>query len=96
MTKKPGIMLYFDLRNAIDDLSRAQLGELLVAMLAYGEDGEAPDFRDDPMLKLAWSFVKPRLDLDEEHYQQVAARRKRAAQIRWERANASDAWSECQ
>ena len=74
---RPGIMLYFDILEPIKVLPDAEKGRLLVAMLEYGQTGKAPVF--DGMLALAWGFVKPKLDKDEEAYKDSVLQRKYAA-----------------
>lgn len=74
---RPGIMLYFDILEPIRVLPDAEKGRLLVAMLEYGQKGILPEF--DGMLALAWGFVKPKLDRDEETYENAKVQRKYAA-----------------
>ena len=74
---KPGIMLYFDILDPIRVLPDADKGRLLVAMLEYGQSGKVPQF--EGMLALAWGFVQPSLDRDDEAYQNSALQRKYAA-----------------
>lgn len=56
-------MFYFDLRPALKCLNDEQTGRLFNAMLDYGERGEEPSF-EDPLLGMAWAFVKPGIDRD--------------------------------
>lgn len=74
---RPGIMLYFDILEPIKVLPDADKGRLLVAMLEYGQRGVVPEF--DGMLALAWGFVKPNLDRDEEAYEKAKVQRNYAA-----------------
>ena len=74
---RPGIMLYFDILEPIKVLPDADKGRLLVAMLEYGQSGKVPVF--DGMLALAWGFVKPNLDRDEEAYEKAKVQRSYAA-----------------
>ena len=74
---RPGIMLYFDILEPIKVLPDADKGRLLVAMLEYGQSGIVPEF--DGMLALAWGFVKPNLDRDEEAYEKSKIQRRYAA-----------------
>lgn len=74
---RPGIMLYFDILEPIRVLPDADKGRLLVAMLEYGQSGIVPEF--DGMLALAWGFVKPKIDRDEESYEDAKIQRKYAA-----------------
>lgn len=64
---RPGIMLYFDILEPIRVLPDEDKGRLLVAMLEYGQLGTLPEF--DGMLALAWGFVKPKIDKDQEAYE---------------------------
>lgn len=74
---RPGIMLYFDILEPIRVLPDADKGRLLVAMLEYGKNGTVPEFGG--MLALAWGFVKPKLDRDDESYEEAKVQRKYAA-----------------
>lgn len=74
---RPGIMLYFDILEPIRVLPDADKGRLLVAMLEYGQSGKVPEF--DGMLALAWGFVKPKIDKDEESYEDSVLQRRYAA-----------------
>lgn len=74
---RPGIMLYFDILEPIRALTDEDKGRLLVAMLEYGQSGRAPVF--DGMLALAWGFVKPKIDRDDETYENAKLQRKYAA-----------------
>lgn len=74
---RPGIMLYFDILEPIRVLPDADKGRLLVAMLEYGQSGTVPEFTG--MLALAWGFVKPKLDRDDESYEEAKVQRRYAA-----------------
>ena len=77
---RPGIMLYFDILEPIKVLPDADKGRLLVAMLEYGQSGTVPAF--DGMLALAWGFVRPKIDKDEEEYNMSVLRRQYATVCR--------------
>ena len=77
---RPGIMLYFDILEPIKVLPDADKGRLLVAMLEYGKNGTAPSF--DGMLALAWGFVQPKIDRDNEEYNRSVLRRQYATACR--------------
>lgn len=66
---KAGIMIYFEVAQALKSLDDSQVGILLRAMLAYGEHGTVPAFAD-PSLSVAWAFVRMKLDLDDERYRE--------------------------
>lgn len=73
---RPGIMIYFDILEPIKVLSDAEKGQLLVAMLEYGQTGALPEF--DGMLALAWGFVKPKIDKDSDEYNKTVLKRQYA------------------
>lgn len=77
---RPGIMIYFDMLGPIRVLSDEDKGRLFLAMLEYGQDGTVPQF--DGMLSLAWGFIKPKIDKDEEEYNMSVLRRKYATVCR--------------
>jgi hypothetical protein len=73
-------MVYFDMLGPIRVLSDADKGRLFLAMLEYGQDGTVPQF--DGMLALAWGFIKPKIDKDEEEYNMSVLRRQYATVCR--------------
>lgn len=74
---RPGVMLYFDIRQPLSVLPYEEKGRLLDAILEYGEHGTLPNF--DGMLALAWGFIQPKLDRDEESYENAKVQRRYAA-----------------
>ena len=76
---RPGIMLYFDILEPIRVLPDADKGRLLVAMLEYGQSGIVPEFDGNLGLTLAWGFVKPKIDKDDEAYKDSVIQREYAA-----------------
>lgn len=81
MSDKPGVMIYFDLMDAIKYLSDEETGQLMRSILEYGKSKTIPVF--DRPLNLVWSLVQSRLDTDDQRYYQVAQKRKYAIYVRW-------------
>lgn len=81
MKKKPGVMVYFELRGMLKLLSDAEKGQLFEAILEYGETGNIGAL--SPALKVAWPLIQMRLDMDNTRYEFVTYKRKYAAYIRW-------------
>lgn len=77
--QRPGVMIYFDLRNSIKRLNEGQIGKLFTAILDYGEMGIIPDFDNDMALAITWDFIQPRIDKDGERFEQKVEQRKYAA-----------------
>ena len=84
--KRPGVMLYFDIRPALQRLSDEARGRLLTAIFDYGEFGVVPNFSDD-LLAMAWDFIQPRIDADAEKYKTRCNQASSAAKKRWVNAD---------
>ena len=80
MGKRPGVMLYFDLRPSLKLLSTEDRGRLFDAILDYAELGVVPEL--DGMLAMAWEFIRPRIDKDGERYERQIAQRQYAVYSR--------------
>ena len=78
--QKPGVMLYFEMRNVFEELSNEKRGILLSAILDYSEHGIQPDFRGS--LRIAWASIQPRLDRDDDNYARKSQVRRYAVYIR--------------
>lgn len=81
MSEKPGVMLYFSIRKPLSFLTMEQRGELFTAVLDYSADGKKPSF-DDIMLRMAWGFIVPSLDADDQRYEEKRLKRRYAAYCR--------------
>lgn len=81
MGKRPGVMLYFDVRPSLRRLSDEEKGRLFEAILDYGENGVIPAFED--RLGVAWDFIQPKIDADSQRYQKITGSRRDAAYARW-------------
>ena len=73
--KRPGVMLYFDIEPGLKMLDDPQRGRLLTAIMEYAHFGVVPDF-SDPLLTMAWSFVKTSIDRDGERYEKAVTKKK--------------------
>lgn len=78
---KPGVMIYFDLLEAMESLSVTDKGMLFEAILRYGK------YRVESKLskraQVLWPMIRMRLDSDELRYTNTVTRRKYAAYVRW-------------
>ena len=83
MSSRPGVMFYFNTRPCLKRLNNEQKGQLFEAILDYAEFGIVPDFGDDVGLSVAWDFTQPKIDRDNERYEQISKRRAEAAAKRW-------------
>jgi hypothetical protein len=67
---KKSFIVYTSYRAQIELLDDSQIGRLFRAMLSYA-DGEEPEI-PDPVVGMAFSFIKSQLDRDIEKYNEVA------------------------
>ncbi len=77
---KPGVMIYFDVMEPLQLLSDSERGQLLTAILEYGKSGLAPAF--EGALAVAWGFIRPRLDADDEKYARSILQKQHAVYCR--------------
>lgn len=66
---QPGVMIYFDILDPIQQLTDSEKGQLFNALLQYGKDDIIPQFEGS--LAIAWAFIKPRLDRDSAKYREA-------------------------
>lgn len=76
-TKRPGVMIYFDLINPLKRLSDVDRGKLFLAILEYSKDGTIPNFSGK--LALTFDFILPKLDRDEKSYENALRQRQYAS-----------------
>ena len=77
---KPGVMFYFDVRPCIKRLSLEEKGQLFEAILDYGEFGIEPEL--DGAVGVAWDFLLPKLDRDDDRYSRQVEQRQYAVFVR--------------
>ena len=98
MAKRPGMMVYFDLLQAMEELNWEQKGRLLEAMLRYGADGEEPEL--DPTCRMLWVFLRRQMDRDRRAYDERCRKSRYAVYCRVARREGIEpadyeTWQEC-
>ena len=81
--KMPGVMVFFDLKPALEKLTLSEKGRLLDAILDYGQDETFEPCFDSPVLEMLWTFVAPRIDADRERYREKCDKARENANKRW-------------
>lgn len=74
--KRPGVMLYFDIRPSLKRLTTEEKGQLFEAILEYAEFEKIPKF--DGCLGVAWDFIQPRIDKDRDNYRETVYKKQYA------------------
>ena len=91
MKKKPGVMVYFDLRGMLKLLPDAEKGKLFEAILEYGETGCVGELTDT--LRIVWPLIQRRLDVDSLQYDKKVVKKKYAAYTRWASSHGEEVMS---
>lgn len=69
---RPGVMLYFETLQAIEELDAEEAKQIMSAILHYCRDGEEPAFRGMPAA--IWHLIRNGLDRDGERYNEKQLR----------------------
>ena len=85
MSKKPGVMIYFNMLPAMRNLSNSDKGILFEAILDYGNNRKLNTLT--PRTQILWPLVQQRLDYDEMQYMKAVTKRAYSAYIRWAQYN---------
>ncbi|MBR6575197.1 MAG: hypothetical protein IKK61_09450 [Clostridia bacterium] len=89
--ERPGVMIYFHIFEMLKLLDTQQVGEVMLALMAYAKDGIEPQFREQVM-QIVWVNMKNASDVDREHYEMKRQRAIKGASKRWhEEAMLNDA-----
>lgn len=80
-SKRPGVILYYDILPPLRRLSKEEKGDLFEAILDFAQYGNIPDFSGG--LGVAWDFIMPRIVRDEERYREVCQKNSDNANKRW-------------
>ena len=100
MKQRPGFMLYFELVPALGTMEDTEAGKLLKALMAYARYGEVQELTG--IAAFAFEIVRPRIDRDNEAYQEKcrksayaaysgAARRRGETPVEYEDWDGADA-----
>lgn len=88
--ERPGVMIYFHIFEMLKLMEPQQVGEIMLALMAYARDGVEPDFNEQVM-QIVWVNMKNASDTDLVHYEEKRAQAKAASAKRWGKdADASD------
>ena len=82
--ERPGVMLYFTAVDLLRQMPMEDAYTMFMAIFAYAQHGEMPSFAN-PALTYVWEYVRNDIDRDNQRYQQVVERRRKAAEKRWEK-----------
>lgn len=68
---KPGVMMYWETFTALEDMAVGDAVKMLKAIRNYAQYGVEPDFEEGTTLRMAWYFVRGRIDDDNSRYERT-------------------------
>lgn len=77
-------IIYPDWEDMCKALPEKQRANLLLAIFAYMKRNEEPG-EDDPILKVAWSVMRPVIDRDRKKFLELSDKRRDAVNQRWDK-----------
>ena len=79
MQQKMSLILPYEFEIVFKSLPLAEAGRLVLAIYAYEQRNEVPNFADNPMLQFAWgTHIKPKIDENIEKYNAICEARRSA------------------
>lgn len=79
-TDQPGIMLYWEAFELLNELGPTEIKEALSAIYQYAKDGTEPDFGGNRVLRITWVALRGSIDRNKAKYNQVRQARREAGQ----------------
>lgn len=89
--ERPGVMIYFHIFEMLKLLDTQQVGEVMLALMAYAKDGIEPQFREQAM-QIVWVNMKNASDVDKERYAERCKNAKAAIEKRWNKQEDTDVY----
>ena len=79
MQQKMSLILPYEFEIVFQSLPLAEAGRLVLAIYAYEQRNEVPNFSDNPMLQFAWgTHIKPKIDENIDKYNAICEARRSA------------------
>ena len=78
---RPGVMVYFELIEAMETMSDSNKGRLFSGLMNYAAYGIEPNFTG--VLATLWPLIQSKIDRDGEAYAKVITSRRKAGIARW-------------
>lgn len=88
MEKNSFVLYTEDIDNLIEDLDEFQIGKLIIAINKYVKTKQMPDFKFEPVLSMAFKFIKNKLDRDIDKWEKTKQARSEAGKKSGEKKKA--------
>lgn len=76
------VIFYCDWLDVFEDMDRSECGELVIALLKYGQDGLKTELKDRAT-SMAFGILSKQIDRDKQKYIATCDRNRKNAQKRW-------------
>lgn len=83
MDKKNTFIMYLEYEEHFSLLTDEEIGILMRGIFQYIRTGKIPDFNSNVAIKMAFSFIRTNIDIDNQKYQQKCEKNKQIAEERW-------------
>ena len=87
--ERPGVMVYFHLFDMLKCLDTGQVGEMMLALMAYAREGVEPAFAEQVM-QVVWIGMKNAADQDKDRYEERCRNAKAAIEKRWNKEHTDE------
>lgn len=87
-SKKDTILIYLEIREMIEKLTREQAGTIFMAILDYCDSGVIPEL--DPFLEMVFIPIRQSLDRSKKQYESRCEKNRAAARKRWGKTEKDD------
>jgi len=81
------MIFFYDWLNLFEELTTAEIGELILAAVQFDKTGEETIF-EDRSLRVAFKAIKNSINISNERYQEICEKRRKAIEKRWGKADA--------
>lgn len=78
MSERPGVLLYWDTFDILENLLDGEAKAMMSAIKNYARYGEKPNFAGDRLLSTLWLAIRQRIDADEQRYKDICVKRAEA------------------
>ncbi len=89
MDKQIHFIMYLDYEEHFSLLTDEEIGVLMRGIFQYIRTGKIPDFNSGGAVKMAFSFIKTNIDIDNRKYRQKCEKNKQIAEERWKKQRES-------
>ena len=89
----PGVLIGFELLDAIKLLPDEAAGKFLRAVLEYAAHHKEPHFNNDLALNMLWAMMRQKIDYNNAHYDEISLKKRYAAYRKSQKDMPNEPWT---